>query len=126
MLPSMIPEGIFTLETLITSWICAFLGLVITMTFIVILQVVADHKCFTAATLLALIRPLIGMSSHMLPQVTLSGELLAALNPVTVECVARVKPCVGIEPVQGCEGVGAAIHLAHKRLLTSMYTDVDL
>ena len=122
----MISKRIFALETLITSGFCTLIGSVITVALVMILQVVTDHEGLAAATLLTLVGPLIGMSSHVFLQVTLGGELLAALGSVTVESVPCVEARVGIEAVQGGEGILATLHLAYERLLAGVDPDVDL
>lgn len=122
----MIPKRILALETLVAGLLRALVGSVVTVALVVVLEVVADHEGLAAAALLALVRSLVGVGPRVLLQVALCRELLAALRPVAVERVPRVEARVGVESVQGREGVVTAFHLAHERLLTGVDADVDL
>ena len=126
MLLLVIPQGVLALEALLAGRIRAAVGPVVAVALVVVLEVVADHECLAAAALLALVGPLVGVRPHVLLEVALRRELLAALGPVAVERVAGVEPRVGVQAVEGCERVVAALHLAHERLLTGVDTNVDL
>lgn len=126
MLLFMISEGVLALEALVAAGLRALVGSVITVALVVVLQVVADHKGLAAATLLALVRPLVGMRPHVLLEVALSGELFSALRSVAVEGVPGVEPGMGVQAVQGRKGIVASLHLTHERFLAGVDTDMDL
>ena len=85
-----------------------------------------DHEGLATATLFALVGPFVCVGSHVFLQITLSGEVFAALLPVAIERIPCVESGVGVQSVERGEGVVAALHLAHERLFTSVDTDVDL
>lgn len=91
-----------------------------------ILEMMTDHKCLSTSLLLALIRPLIGVSPDVFLQVASGGEKLSASFSIAVERVSVVESHVGVQAIQGGEGVLAAVHLAHERLLARVDANVDL
>ncbi len=91
-----------------------------------ILEMMTDHKCLSTPLLLALIRPLVGVGPDVFLQVAPGGEELSASLSIAVEGVSVVESHVGVQAIQGGEGVFADIHLAHEWFFSGVDANVNL